>query len=171
MPSCDKRQKICLQKLSSLFQFTRFEFQPPQTLSSRILFPCIFVFLYQNQEKISFLTPLNLGKAQAVKKAIIACPEPVSQFLVLWKSLESSFGTNSRFGHWLKKYAGHSLGILDDCKCSENFLAPTIPTPILLSATFSIQIVDGLRLSGFNLLLENGFFYGMIQHCETAMKF
>jgi hypothetical protein len=26
----------------------------PQTLSSRILFPCIFVFLYQNQEKISF---------------------------------------------------------------------------------------------------------------------
>ena len=38
------------------------------------------------------------------------------------------------------------LDILDDCKCSENFLAPTITsTPILLSATFSIQIVDGLR--------------------------
>jgi hypothetical protein len=35
------------------------------------------------------------------------------------------------------------LGILDDCKCSENFLAPTITTPIRLSATFSIQIVDG----------------------------
>ena len=40
------------------------------------------------------------------------------------------------------------LGILDDCKCSENFLAPTITTPILLSATFSIQIVDGLTKFG-----------------------
>jgi hypothetical protein len=36
------------------------------------------------------------------------------------------------------------LGILDDCKCSENFLAQTIITPILLSTTFLIQIVDGL---------------------------
>ena len=145
MPSCDKRQKICLQKWSPLFQFTRFEFQAPQTLSSRILFPCIFVFLYQNREKISSLTLLNHGKAQAIKKAIIACPEPVSQVSVLWKSLESSFGTNSRFGHWSKKICWPLIiGILDDCKCSENFLAPTITTPILLRATFSIQIVDGL---------------------------
>jgi hypothetical protein len=41
-------------------------------------------------------------KAYAIKKAIISlvnCPEPVSQFLVLWKSLESSsIGANSRFG-------------------------------------------------------------------------
>ena len=36
------------------------------------------------------------------------------------------------------------LDILDDCKCSENFLAPTITTPILLSSTISIQIVDWL---------------------------
>jgi hypothetical protein len=66
--------------------------------------------------------------------------------LVFWKSLESSFGTDSRFGHRSKKICWpFVLGILDDCKCSENFLAPTITTPILLSATFSIQIVDGLR--------------------------
>ena len=45
MPSCDKRQNICLQKRSSPFQFTRFEFQAPQTLSSIIHFPFIFVFL------------------------------------------------------------------------------------------------------------------------------
>jgi hypothetical protein len=59
------------------------------------------VFLYQNQGKISFLTFLNHGKdgkAYAIKKANISCPEPVSQFLALLKSLESSFGTNSRFG-------------------------------------------------------------------------
>ena len=145
MPSCDKRQRICSQKLSSPFQFTRFEFQGPQTLSPRILFPCIFVFLYQNQEKNCFLTLLNNGKAQAVKKAIISCQEPVSQILVLSKSLQSSFWTNSRFGHWSKKTCWpFVLGILDDCKCSENFLAPTITTPILLRATFSIQMVDGL---------------------------
>ena len=116
-----------------------------------LFFPCIFVFLssifvflsqYQNREKNIFLTLLNHG---AIKKAIIACPEPVSQFLILWKSLESSFGTNSRFGYGSKKICWpFVLGILDDCKCSENFLAPTITTPIWLSATFSIQIVDGL---------------------------
>ncbi len=37
-------------EMSPPFQVTRFEFQAPQTLSSRILFPFIFVFLYQNWE-------------------------------------------------------------------------------------------------------------------------
>jgi hypothetical protein len=44
--------------------------------------------------KNRFLTLLNHGKAYAIKKAIISYPEPVFQFLVLSKSLESSFGTN-----------------------------------------------------------------------------
>ena len=52
---------------------------------------------------------------------------------------------DSRFGHWSKKICWpFVLGILDDCKCLENFLAPTTTTPILLGATFSIQIVDEL---------------------------
>jgi hypothetical protein len=32
------------------------------------------------------------------------------------------------------------IEILDKCKCSEDFLAPTTTTPILLSATFSVHI-------------------------------
>jgi hypothetical protein len=132
---------------SSSFQFTRFEFWAPQTLSTRIHFPCIFVFLYQNWKKNSFPTPLNHGKANDIKKAIISCPEPCISVFDPLKSLESSFGTNSRFGHGSKKICWpFVLGILDDCKCSENFLAPTITTPIRLSATFSIQIVDGLQV-------------------------
>ena len=52
---------------------------------------------------------------------------------------------DSRFGHWSKKICWpFVLGILDDCKCSENFLALTITTPVRLSAIFSIQIVDWL---------------------------
>jgi hypothetical protein len=71
---------------------------------------------------------------------------------VLWKSLESSFGTNSRFGHRSKKnMLAIGLGILDDCKCSENFLAPAITTLIWLSATFSIQVVDGLQAASVKL--------------------
>jgi hypothetical protein len=97
------------------------------------------------EKKIVFPTPLNHGKANDIKKAIISCPEPCISVFDPLKSLESSLGTNSRFGHGSKKICWpFVLGILDDCKCSENFLAPTITTPILLSATFSIQIVDGL---------------------------
>jgi hypothetical protein len=54
---------------------------------------------------------LNHGKAYAIKKAIIFChcPEPVSQFSVLSESLESSFGTNSKFGP--------GLGLLGELFC------------------------------------------------------
>jgi hypothetical protein len=90
-----------LQKRSPPFQLARFEFQAPQTLSLSILFPCIFVFLYQNREKISFLTLLNNGKVYAIEKATIPCPQPVSQFWVPSKFLESSFGTIAGLGLWL----------------------------------------------------------------------
>ncbi len=86
------------------------------------------MFLYQKRGKNSFLTFLNHGKAFAIKKAIISSPEPVSQFLVSWKSLESSFGTNFRFAIGLGNLGSleffllatyFKLDILDDCKCSE----------------------------------------------------
>jgi hypothetical protein len=37
------------------------------------------------------------------------------------------------------------LDVLDDFKCSENFLAPTIIIPIRLNATISIHIVHWLQ--------------------------
>jgi hypothetical protein len=52
------------------------------------------------------------------------------------------------------------LEILDDCKCLEIFLAPTITTPIWLSATFSIQIVDGLWHAGQEILMKLLKLYG-----------
>jgi hypothetical protein len=78
--------------------------------------------MYQNGGKISFLTLLNHGKAYAIKKATISCPEPVAQFWVVWKSLESSFGTNSRFGLWSGSLDTNCwpfvLDTLDGCKRS-----------------------------------------------------
>jgi hypothetical protein len=59
--------------------FLSVPFSPSSTSDSLILFPCIFVFLYQNRGIIGFLTLLNHGKAYATKNAIISCPEPVSQ--------------------------------------------------------------------------------------------
>jgi hypothetical protein len=89
------------------------------------------VILCSSIRIMKILILLNHGKAYAIKKAIISCPEPVTQFLVLSKSLESSFGANTRFG----VYFGLGLGslekncwpfvldILDYCKCSESSLA------------------------------------------------
>jgi hypothetical protein len=88
-----------------------------------------------------------MAKPMISRKQSFLVQNLVSQFSILSNPnlQESSFGTNSRFGHRSKKiFWPFVLGILDDCKCSENFLAQTITTPIRLRATFSFQIVDGL---------------------------
>jgi hypothetical protein len=69
--------------------------------------------------------------------------------LVLWKSLESSCGTNSRFGLGLGSLEKKLLAIcfkhLDDCTCSEKSLAPTIIIPIRLNATLLMHIVHWMK--------------------------
>jgi hypothetical protein len=60
------------------------------------------------------------------------------------------------------------LDILDDCKCSENFLAQTITTAIRLSTTILIQIVDCLHddcvVSYCSLRLQ----WISVFHCDAA---
>jgi hypothetical protein len=57
-----KVENMFLEEVSSIL-IHQIWIRAPQTLSSTILFPCIFVFLYQNREIISSLTLLNHGKA------------------------------------------------------------------------------------------------------------
>jgi hypothetical protein len=67
----------------------------PSTSDSQLKnsFPLNLCFPSLESRKFSILTLLNHGRAYAMKKAIISCPQPVSQFQVHTKPLESSFRT------------------------------------------------------------------------------
>jgi len=59
--------------------------------SSRILFPHILGFLYQNWKKISAFTLLNHGRAYAIKKSILSCPYTCISILGPVQTLKSPF--------------------------------------------------------------------------------
>jgi hypothetical protein len=76
-------------------------------LSAEGFFPPVSLFSSIRIKKKKFSHSLS-GKAYAVMNAIISCPENVTQFLILSKSQENSFGTNSRLGLWLGSLENNS---------------------------------------------------------------